>query len=230
MSEGKNRTVMVYRALRRAILEQALRPGTKLPEDTIGEQFSVSRTVARRALEMLAKDEIVEIRPNRGAAVARPSLEEARDIFQVRMDIEHLIVARVVGKLTRKDVERLEASVDAEERSHRDGREEYIRHAAEFHILIAELAGSPLFLRYLTALVSRSALILGLYGRPSWTNCSVLEHRALIGALGGTDVAHAQELMRVHLDAVLTRALESSHVEAGRDIRDILAAYAGSRD
>jgi DNA-binding GntR family transcriptional regulator len=230
MSERKNRTIVVYQALRRAILEQALRPGTKLPEDAIAGQFGVSRTVARRALEMLAADEIVDLRPNRGAAVAKPTLEEARDTFQVRMDIEHLIVARVVGKLTRKDLKRLEASVDAEERSHHEGKEDYIRHAAEFHILIAEMAGSPLFLRYLRSLVSRSALILGLYGRPHWGDCNVHEHRELIEALGGKNVARAQKLMRAHLDAVLTRALEGVHTDAGKGISDILAAYADVAD
>jgi DNA-binding GntR family transcriptional regulator len=225
MSESKNRTVAVYQALRRAILEQALQPGAKLPEDAIAEQFAVSRTVARRALEMLAADEIVELKPNRGASVAKPSLEEAYDTFRVRIDIENLIVERVVGTLTPKDVKILENSVAAEERSHREGREDYIRHAAEFHILVAEMAKSPLLLRYLRSLVSRSALILGIYGRPSWTSCSVQEHRELIAALTGNNVSRAQKLMRTHLDAVLTRALEGAHVDTRRGIRDILAAY-----
>ncbi len=43
------RAQSVYRALRRAILEQALRPGMKLPEDSIGEELGVSRTLVRDA-------------------------------------------------------------------------------------------------------------------------------------------------------------------------------------
>ena len=44
---------VICRALRRAIIEQALEPGAKLPEDSLGERFGVSRTIARHALGQL---------------------------------------------------------------------------------------------------------------------------------------------------------------------------------
>lgn len=74
--EERTRVEVIHAALRRAILEQALEPGAKLPEDMIGETFGVSRTIARRALELLAAEELVEFRPHRGASVVKPSLEE----------------------------------------------------------------------------------------------------------------------------------------------------------
>jgi len=40
----------ICRAIRRAIVERALRPGDRLPEDALGERFGVSRTIARHAL------------------------------------------------------------------------------------------------------------------------------------------------------------------------------------
>ena len=43
-----------YRAVRRVIIEQAVHPGQKLPEDTIGRQFGVSRTLVREAIARLA--------------------------------------------------------------------------------------------------------------------------------------------------------------------------------
>ena len=42
-----DRSSAVYEGLRRAIIEQALLPGDRLPEDAIGEQFGVSRTLVR---------------------------------------------------------------------------------------------------------------------------------------------------------------------------------------
>ena len=54
----------VYRALRRAIIEQALKPGMKLPEDTIGEKLGVSRTLVREAFGRLAIEGLVELKPN----------------------------------------------------------------------------------------------------------------------------------------------------------------------
>lgn len=69
----------VYEALRAAILSHHLSPGTKLPEDEIGDVYSVSRTVVRAALQALAHDRLVTLEPKRGAFVAQPSKQEARD-------------------------------------------------------------------------------------------------------------------------------------------------------
>ena len=51
-----DRAGSIYRTLRHAIIEQALEPGAKLPEDTIGERFGASRTIVRSALGQLAAE------------------------------------------------------------------------------------------------------------------------------------------------------------------------------
>ena len=100
IGSAATRAAAIYRALRHAIIEQALEPGAKLPEDAIGERFGVSRTLVRHALGQLAAEGLVELRRNRGAAVARPSWDEARDIFDVRRGLERLVVLRLAGQLT----------------------------------------------------------------------------------------------------------------------------------
>lgn len=150
MSEQTSRVSQIHLALRRAIVEQALEPGAKLPEDAIGEQFQVSRTIARRALELLAADELVEFRLNRGASVVSPTLEQARDLFAVRIDLERIVSQRICGRLSKPDVAKLERHVAQEERALRRNRPEYIRLAAYFHVLLAELSGSAHLLRYMT--------------------------------------------------------------------------------
>ncbi len=92
-ASSTDRVATIYRALRHAIIEQALSPGAKLPEDAIGERFGASRTIVRHVLGQLAAEGLVELRRNRGAAVATPSWEEARDIFDVRLGLERLIVS-----------------------------------------------------------------------------------------------------------------------------------------
>jgi len=144
--------------------------------------------VVRRALELLASEELVDIRPNRGAAVAKPTPGEARDLFSVRQDRQQRGGKRVCGRLTPEQVARLEAQIAAEERAIYEGRAEYIRLAAEFHVILAEMSGSALLARYMRQIVGRSALVLGLYGRPQWSNCSVHEHRDLLAALVSGDL------------------------------------------
>ena len=219
------RVVIVHEALRLAILEQALEPGAKLPEDAIGEQFGVSRTIARRALERLAAEELVEILPNRGASVIRPTLAQARDLFEVRIDFEDIVVQRLCGRLAPAQIGQLNEAVAAEDAAHHAKSTEYIRLSANFHVLLAEMTGSPLLIRYLRQLIWRSAVVLRLYGRPDWDD-HLHEHHDLIDLIATGRTDRARDAMRDHLRLVLTRALDGAKLPADPGLKDILRHYA----
>lgn len=221
-----DRAGAIYQALRRAIIEQALEPGAKLPEDAIGERFGVSRTLVRHALGRLAGEGLVELRRNHGAAVAKPSWDEARDIFAVRVGLERLVVASLAGQLTAEQAARLRRHVKEEEAARGSNEPLSIRLAGEFHILLAGMTGNALLARYVGEVTSRSGLILALYGRPHSSECAVSEHRAIIDALESGDAKRANALMQDHLDAVAGRALIQMKPQKRRDLRDILGAYA----
>src|SRR6186713_124829 len=114
---GADRRGLIYRALRHAIIEQALEPGAKLPEDAIGERFGASRTIVRHVLGQLAAEGLVELRRNRGAAVATPSWDEARDVFDVRLGLERLIVSRLAARLTAAQTKRPQPHANNEGRA-----------------------------------------------------------------------------------------------------------------
>jgi DNA-binding GntR family transcriptional regulator len=221
-----DRGSVIYKALWHAIIEQALQPGTKLPEDAIGEKFGASRTIVRAALARLAAEGLVELRRNRGAAVATPGWNEARDIFDVRVGLERLVVTRLAGSLTREQIKTLKDHVDAEEQARGNNNPLSIRLATAFHIRLAELTGNPVLARYVSEVASRCGLILALYSRPHSSECAVSEHRAIIAALASGDRARATALMDQHLDAVADRALIVAHPPKERDIKDILSPYA----
>src|SRR6201988_2505118 len=222
----------ICRALRRAIMEQALEPGAKLPEDALGERFGVSRTIARYALGQLASEGLVELRRNRIAVVATPSWQEARDAFDIRIQLERLLVRQLAGKLTKSQVATLTAHVDAEDRA-RDGSDAVsIRLATEFHILLANMTNSPILVGYVSEVAYRCCLTLSLYSRPHSSECAISEHRAIIAALVKGDEDKVMSLMQTHLDSVANRALVTPAPQRGRDLLDILAPYAeeGERD
>src|SRR4051812_8935590 len=78
----------IYRRIYEAIWAQELPPGTRLREDQLAKLFSVSRARVRKVLSLLAYEGLVQIEPNRGASVAKPSPEEARQLFAARRAIE----------------------------------------------------------------------------------------------------------------------------------------------
>lgn len=229
MSTKLIRTDAIYSSLRRAILEQALKPGTKLPEDSIGDTFGVSRTSVRNALIRLSAEGLVEMRPNKGAAVATPTLEEALDVFTLRRAIEGEVVKRLCQRMNKDAIDTLEAHVKEEERALRTSAPRSIRLAGEFHILLAELTHSKYMTDMVSQVVSRSSLILAQFGRPHSAECGIDEHLALIEALKEQDAERAVAIMVAHLDSVEERAHADKDARAP-DVASILRHYADAED
>lgn len=229
MSTQQSRSDAIYATLRRAILEQALAPGAKLPEDSIGETFGVSRTSVRNALVRLNVEGLVDMVPNKGASVAMPTLEQAHDVFEMRRVLEREVVQRLCRRMSKDAIDALEAHIAEEERALRSAGPRSIRLAGEFHILLAELTGSQTLSDYVSQIVSRCSLILARFGRPHSAECGVEEHVRLVAALREQDVAAASAVMDAHLDAVETRA-RIDEPETEPDVASILARYAAVAD
>lgn len=223
-SVGGPKAGTIYEAIRRAIIEQALKPGAKLPEDAIGASFGVSRTIVREALRKLAESGLVEIKRNRGASVARPSWEEARDIFDIRIALERIVVERLAGNLTAAQIRRLEEHAQEEERAAGGQEPRSVRLATEFHVLLAEMTGSDTLARYVAEVSWRCGLTLTLYSRPHSSECGVNEHREVIAALVAGDAARAVAVMDHHLQGVVSRALIGPP-DTKAELGDILQRY-----
>jgi len=216
-----------YLALRRAIVEHALTPGTRLPEDSLAEQFGVSRTLIRAALARLSADGLVDIGNKRTATVARPSLEEARAVFEVRRCLEAEVVRLVIAKWKPAMGVALEAHVREERAAAADHQATAsIRLAGEFHVKLAEMASNPVLRRYLDEVATRCSLILAVHGRPHSSECAINEHRDLIRALREGDAEKAVALMHEHLIGIEGRALLPPRDEGQDPLALILAPYA----
>lgn len=193
----------VFNDIVRAIYEQRLRPGTKLGEEALATVFSVSRARIRRVLLALSHQRLVDLIPNRGAFVIRPTEDDARDIFSTRRSLEDLVVERVAARADPAATGRLRAHVQAEAAARDRGqRREAIRMSGEFHATLARLSGSRVFQETLEPVLMQSSLIVSLYGGGLVASCSVEEHEGIVDALEQGDAARAKALMRAHLTHV----------------------------
>ena len=186
--------------LHEAIIRHRLDPGAKLVEDEIAEAFGVSRTIVRTALQALAGDGIVVIERNKGASVARPQPEEAREIFEVRALVEPRIAGLAAQKMTPADAARLAACIEAEHAAiAADDPGEAVYISADFHRLIAGIAGHGVLASIVGDLLSRSSLVVALYWRRPEAMCASGAHHALLEALVEGNGDKAASLMRQHL-------------------------------
>lgn len=195
---------VVYEHIFDAILEQRLAPGTKLNEESLGEIFGVSRTIIRRALSRLGHEQVIVLRPNRGAVVASPTLEEAKQILFARRVVERAVTELVVDHAQTAQIEQLKKLVQEEQDCFAKGdRGTGIRLSGEFHIKLAELANNPPLLSFQRSLVSQCSLIIALYENSGdKTHCSYDEHYELIDIITKRDKAAAVDFMMLHLDSI----------------------------
>jgi DNA-binding GntR family transcriptional regulator len=81
---------IVTEELRQAILSGRYKPGQRLIEDRLAQDFEVSRNPIREALRSLAAEGLVALTARRGATVAAPSAADAREMIEVRATLEAL--------------------------------------------------------------------------------------------------------------------------------------------
>lgn len=208
--DGGSRAASIHAAIRRAVLEQRLAPGTRLPEDQIGGLFGASRTLVRAALQRLTHDGVVTMSHNRGAFVASPSPEEAREVFEARRVIESVTVSLAADRIGAAELARLADLLGRGRDAVAAGdRGTAIRLSGEFHVQIGASARQAVLQGFLVGLVSRSSLVIALYGRGYHSACADDEHDRLLDSLRRHDATAAVELMTAHLH----------HIEADLDLR-----------
>lgn len=218
----------IYERLVAAIRDHRLPPGTKLVEDKLAGVFGVSRTRIHPVLVRLAGEQVVTLTPNRGATVAQPTVEEAREVFEVRRLIEPRLAQRFVERATAADLEHLAHCIAEEEEARAAGdRRRAIRLLGDFHLRIAERAEHRTLSRVLRELVSRTSLVLMTYStdreHAQTSACGCSEHRALLDAMRLRDARETMRLMEEHLHSVEARLRFSEPASDAPDLALLLA-------
>lgn len=200
---SRTTTQRIVDAVTAAIVERRLMPGTKLVEQQIADIFKVSRTVVRQALNQLSRDRLVQLEPARGAFVRQPSVQEAREVFEVRAMLESAMVRELCARITEAQLaelrDHLAAEVAAVTRSDVSGR---TRLLADFHVILAQMLGNATLAELLGDLLSRSQLISLMYQSSHSAEHSQAEHVAIVDALARRDAEAAVALMTDHLGNV----------------------------
>ncbi|WP_295638656.1 GntR family transcriptional regulator [uncultured Methylibium sp.] len=199
----------VAQRLRQRIVEGRLAPGAKLNERELCEQLNVSRTPLREAIRMLAAEGLVELLPNRGAAVLQLSERDVADTFEVIAGLEGQSGELAATRITETQLAEIRALHYEMLAAHlRRDLSTYYRLNAQIHTAINAAAGNAVLTRTygqvnarLQALRFRSN-----FDERKWAR-AVDEHERMVALLAARDGAGLRALMVQHVlnkrDAVL---------------------------
>src|SRR5688572_17306652 len=130
----------VFEVLRDSILTRVFRPGARLDVKAVATQLGVSPTPVKDAINRLAAEGLIDVRPRSGTFVAEISPQAVAETFEIRRALECLAAETLVPRLTPELIERFERLVDALELpvDDDDSRRLHDENNVELHLLIVE--------------------------------------------------------------------------------------------
>ena len=146
----------VVDALRKAIIDGRLAPGSRLTERELIDMTGVSRTVIREALRQLESESIVETIPNKGPIVRQLTRGEAEDLYLIRSVLEGLAARMFVANATPEDLAALKDALDRTIAAYKNNVPEAILAVKnEFYNILFAGAGSETLSSMIATLYAR---------------------------------------------------------------------------
>lgn len=213
-----------YEEIKRDIITCKLRPGEMISQKALIERYQASKTPLREALKLLTQEGLVQPLPSRGYLVAPITMEDVRELFEVRQILEMAAIERAAKLATEEQLAELEKLVGE---SHILKCDETSIHwymtNLEFHVSIAAISGNPRLAQMLRGVLEdlSRAFVLDLdVGQRTDTEAMVETHMEIVKALRSRDGQLAKDLSMEEINRSLKSIEESLAISAlGEDAK-----------
>jgi DNA-binding GntR family transcriptional regulator len=189
-----------YRTLRDDILMGRLRPRDHLVEVDLAERLSVSRTPVRESLQRLAADGLI-VSHRRRWVVYEHTLDEIKDIYEVRMALEGYAARLACQRATEEQVDELSSFFETRPREPVGGNSRFVDFNTRFHELITQAANNAYFQRLADSnrFYSFNNQLAQRYDMRD-VDESNAQHREILAAIVGRDPDAAERAARAHVE------------------------------
>lgn len=182
------------------ILNGEYKPGDRLVEMQIAQEFHTSQAPVRESLRELEALGFVESEPYRGTRVREVTNAELAEIYPVRAALEE-VAARAAAQRLAGNVEALAAELAAMHREAEKGDlYEQVRHDVEFHRLIVEASGNRVLLEVWKSLRIEARTLISAIATELDPHELAERHRPVLEALAAGDGERAGSLIRQHVE------------------------------
>ena len=188
----------VHLSLEELIIKQVLPPGTRLVEGDLAQTLGVSRGPIREALQRLAQDGFVELRPRQGAFVHTPTMDEIDQFYDVRRVLEAEAARLAALKITPEGAARLRRCVAAANEALANNQDPATA-VEDLHKIITSIGSNQLLTQILELLSKRSDWYMAPF-EPRRRQKAWAEHAVMVEAIAIGAAEKAAAAMTAHID------------------------------
>lgn len=187
--------------IREMVISGRLGAGARIDEKSLSEELGVSKTPIREALKVLASEGLVELLPNRGSRVIKPSREAIQHLFSVIAGLERLAAEIVARDAPQRDIQALSALHENMSQFFANRqRESYFELNHQIHETIITMTRNPVLVQTHSELMTRARRprFIAITSESRWQE-SIKEHSLLMAAIELRDSRIAGEILYKHV-------------------------------
>lgn len=202
MTTAKSDTItsQISKTLASRIIAGEIEAGAKLRQDHIAEEFGTSHVPVREAFRRLEAQGLVVSEPRRGVRVSGFSLDEVREVAEMRASLEALALRNAAPHLTRAILDQAEEANRAGDRARDVEAWEEANRA--FHRIILTPCGMPRLLKAIEDLHTASSRFLFSGWRAEWEAPTDRDHRKILDALRAGETEMAATVLARHVQTI----------------------------
>lgn len=187
--------------IRTLILSRKFKPGDRLVQSDLAEEFGVSRTPIREALHNLASEGLVSFLAYKGATVADFSLVELEEIYTVRIALESYATFLAAQYITEEELQQMQALLEqTEEAFQQTDHLRLLQHNREFHAILYNSSRQSRLYEMIINHLDLSDMYRRLYFTVEHLYANTVpEHQELLELLRRGDSEGAEQHTRVNL-------------------------------
>jgi len=196
--------------LRENIISGNIQPGEKIGENQVAEALNISRPPVREAFRILSTEGLITLVPRKGAFVTKFSIEEVKEIYEIKSMMEGLAARLAIPIITEKKISDINSISDLMEKKIKDNNFREIQNLnIKFHRKIIEMSENKRLVNLYQSIILpvRRYQRLGLSAPLSWKT-SLLEHKSIVEAIRSKNIELAERLIREHTMSATSRVIE----------------------
>ncbi len=195
-----------YNIIKEKILNGEFEPGSRIREDLLAEEISMSRTPVREAVNQLSAEGFLNNVPRKGIFSIELTEKEICEMLELRIELEYLAVDRFIDRMNEKHIQVLnEIMAEFKENLFDEDYTQCNRLDSRFHMEIATVSGNKKLIRFLSEIEDFMHIARNVEKKQSpkvKNERTLFEHARIIDAVKNRDKDTARQEIKNNIETM----------------------------